>query len=111
LLLNILFPKPKPKLLVGMFFGEKMPPPGPREPEPVTVAFLLLLAPLGCKLLWAPSLEPVCKELGLKKVLCVEYLWLFRCFAPAALLLNWLPPAVPEPPPLARPGAPGPMCY
>jgi hypothetical protein len=32
----MLFPKPKPKLLVGTFFGEKIPFPGPRDPEPVT---------------------------------------------------------------------------
>lgn len=37
LLGNMLFPKPKPKLFVGAFFGEKMPPPGPSEPAPVIV--------------------------------------------------------------------------
>ena len=37
LLGNMLLPKPKPKLFEGAFFGEKMPPPGPCDPEPVTV--------------------------------------------------------------------------
>jgi hypothetical protein len=34
---NIEFPKPNPKLLVGAFFGENMPPPGPSDPDTVTV--------------------------------------------------------------------------
>lgn len=38
-------PHPKPKLFVGMFLGEKIPPPGPRDPEPMTVAFLALCLP------------------------------------------------------------------
>ena len=65
----MLLPNPNPKLLVGIFLGENIPPPAPRDVEPVTVAFLLLLVPFGCRLLCAPSLEPVYKVAGLKKVL------------------------------------------
>ena len=52
-------PNPKPKLLVGRFLGENIPPPGPRDPEPITVEFLVLLFTLIFELLTFDLRAPI----------------------------------------------------
>lgn len=105
MLLNWFEPlNPNPKLLLGRCFGENMPPPGPYEPDPVTVAFIRRFRPDLLYILefWIPRLLPFCMAAQLlRKVLCVLlvlFIFEFMMVAPplmvllAALGINWAPP-------------------